>query len=496
MAAAPDTEVQPDTHFQISIAEADRFEPQSPATLTARLDYADFLLEPAAGSCAQRLDHARSLADSVDANPVARVVFPAGWARVADLRYRIDRARAACDPAAAHQTSALRAAVRAAREAVRLYRDTFDYRSMAAMQYNMALALQALGDPSGAQAALGTAIEMDREFGLRDDAQDNYALLLQWNHQRAGPEQMAQRMGDFPTRSTTLKFAWSPTNADLTLVIEHARAVDGALFLGTSTASFERRVRAADDGWVITTTRRTDPVDSGVWPQPADSERPPITFRPTLLQFPTIDLTRSGDFKSVENLASFAARMLADERSAIRAQAPAGDRATTPATDAIRGAQHEFAPDVIAAEVAQTYGLETSMWIGATLEQGVSYHLTIPLALPGVDFLIVDTRVDFLFSRELPCPNAPGARACVELILHATPMEEPLRQALADMGLAPGYTMRYASSLAMRLIVDPLTLQPYLRDTRRYWYASVGKSLPSSTLMESDHSEFTLAYRE
>ena len=444
----------------------------------------------------QRLDLAQLQVDTVTGNPVTEVVFPGGWGRPADLQYRIHHARAACDPASADRGHDLQSALEAAQRAVQLYRDGLDYRSMAVMQYNVAVTHQALGEGAVALAALEGAIAMDREFGLRADAEDNYGLLLKWRKEPAGTDAVAQRMADFPHRSTTLKFAWSASESTMTLDISHASAIGGKVLHAKGSFAFERRIRAGNDGWVISCAPVGIQTDPGPWPQETEGADGPLgTFRPTLLQFPTLEISSSGDFKAADDLIAFAAGVTHEAQDAIRAQAPAGKRTQALMNLAASGAQIEFAPQVIANEVSETYALETAMWIGATLKQGVSYQLTAPLALPGIAHVIVEHQLDFSFTRELPCTPEPAAQSCVELVVRATPLEQPLEAVLTSFKLPQGAALHYASSISMRLILDPQTLKPYLRDTHRYWDLTVGKEVPNDVLMESDHSEFKFNYR-
>jgi tetratricopeptide (TPR) repeat protein len=481
--------------FQTTIAGLDKYEPNSPATLAARLDFAAFLLADSSRPCGQRLDLAQLQADTVSSNPVTEVLFPGGWDRPADLQYHVHHDRAACD-AAPDRVHELQSALAAAQRAVQLYRNALDYRSMAVMQYNVAVTYQALGDSTDALGALAEAIAMDREFGLRTDAQDNYALLLKWRKEPAGADQVARRMADFPNRTTQLKFAWSAGDAAIALDVSHASIIKGRLLHASSSLAFERHIRAAADGWVVSCTPIGSQADLGPWPRETEGSAGPLgTFRPTLLQFPTIELTGDGDFKAADDLVAFAARVNHDAQAAIRAHAPAGTRTQGLMNQAAYAAQIEFGPTVIANEVSETYGLETAMWIGATLKQGVSYELTVPLSLPGIAHVIVDHRVDFTFTRELPCPRDSAARSCVELVVRATPLEQPLQEVLSSFQLPQGAALHYSASISMRLIVDPQTLKPYLRDTRRYWYGTVGRQLPNDVLMESDRSEFKFTYQ-
>src|SRR6185437_16708437 len=111
--------------FEADLAQLKRSDPASPAALSVQLNYAEFLLSGAQGPCAERLEHAQEQLGSVDANPEARVMFPEGWANVADLEYRVHLARADCS--GVDRQNELQAAVVAAQRAVELYRNVFDY---------------------------------------------------------------------------------------------------------------------------------------------------------------------------------------------------------------------------------------------------------------------------------------------------------------------------------------------------------------------------------
>jgi hypothetical protein len=282
----------------------------------------------------------------------------------------------------------------------------------------------------------------------------------------------------------------------MTLQITHASIVDVKVIHANASRAYLRQIRAADEGWVVSYTPTDHQADPGPWPQEADSPQGPLgMFRPTLLQFPTLDLSKSGAFKGAEDLVTFAARLAHDAQAAIRTPPPAGTRTPKLIDEAVYAAQVEFTPAVIGNEVSETYGLETAMWIDATLRQGVGYELTVPLSLPGVPHVIVEDRLQFVFTREVPCSSALAVPSCVELVVRATPLEQPLQEVLTGIQLPRRSALHYASSIVMRLIVDPQTLKPYLRDTHRYWYVTVGKRLPDSVMMESDHSELNFAYK-
>jgi hypothetical protein len=482
--------------FQATLTGLDHAEPNSPAALEAHLEYADFLVEQDPGVCGQGLDLAQSQVQVVSANPAAEVVFPGGWARVADLQYRIHRGRAVCTADPLVRQRELQSAVKAAQSAVQAYRDAFDYASMAVAQFNIAATYHALADDNDAIGALEGAIEMDREFGLRTDAQDNYGVLLAWRKQPPGPEQVAQRMRDFPNRSVTLKFGWSPGEALVTINIAHAKVVENQVVHAQSARTFARRIRAAGDAWVVSDETGDDPIDFGVWPRETDQDVGPVAaFRPTLLRFPTIELTASGDFKAVNELAAFARQAAADAQTAIHEHAPQGEGTAAPRLAALRNLQIDFSPKVIEYGARENYELESAMWIGATLQQGMRYQLIAPLPLPGAPHIVVYHQLDFSFTREVPCTNQPTGHSCVELIVRASPQEAALDDVLGVADLPNGESLHYASATTVRIVTDPETLRPYLHETRRYWYITLGKNIPDKMLMESDHSVIAFTYR-
>ena len=282
----------------------------------------------------------------------------------------------------------------------------------------------------------------------------------------------------------------------MALDITHASVIGDQVIHATGSLAFERHIRAGQDGWVISSTPIGSETDLGPWPQETQDPAGPLgTFRPTLLQFPTLELTRAGDFKAADDLVAFAARVTHDAQAASRARAPAGTRTQELMNQAAHGAQVEFAPAVIANEVSETYGLETAMWIGATLQQGVQYELLAPLPLAGLPPLVIFHQLEFSFTREVPCTTESTGHSCVELIVRASPQQEPLKEILADLQLPHGEALSYSSASTVRIITDPATLRLYLHETREYWYATLGRQLPRSMLLESEHSVITSTYR-
>ena len=474
--------------FEATIAGIERTDPGSPAVLEAQLAYAEFLLSEAPGSCAERLLRAQEQLGSVDANPKTRVMFPDGWARATDLDYRLHLARATCGGEKDHELE-LRSAVAAARRAVDLYRNAFDYRSMAITQFEVGIVLHQLGESTAALAALQTALDMDREYGFQDDARENYKLLLTWRGEPADDAQIARLMRDFPKRRAVLQFAWHPSDARITLESHRERLDDGQIVSSRAAATFERRVSTDNHGgWSVSHANRLTAYEPGVWPTLQGPQTLRMVFDPGAPPEADFKVSATGEFVSVTDAKAFAARLVARTKELIRAAAPPGDQARSLMSAALEATADTISPGMLEATTAENYQLETAVWIGATLEQGAWYEISAPLSLPGMPRAVVQHRIEFAFTRMLPCTAGAAAQTCIELVIHATPNEEALDQVTADAGLTA-----YTSSTEARIVTDPATLLPYAREERLYWHTTRRMGGRESVL-QSEHLFSTTTY--
>ena len=487
-------------------------DPRSPETMNLRLQYADILANAAGPDCEQQLRAAETQLDLVAARPDIDFLLPLAPARIADGEYRIHLARAGCggqNPV----TGELQQALTSAKTALALYRDGFDYQSAAVMQFNIAAIDQQLGDADGALAALQTAIAMDRDYGLRPDAEDNTKLLLQWKNQNATDADVTAAMADFPVRSVNLKFNWSASDADVAIKADATSVIHDAFIRDHGTASLMRQVAAKGDGWTVTNTPGESSYTLGDWPADAKvSEWSMLYFlESALLQRPDIELGKDGSFKTVPDARTFAINLSGQVFAKISAEAknagndPAPENAIrlniSPAfadegTAVVRNLAAAYSPGFIEVKAEQDYGLQTGTWIGAKLDQGMWYQMQTPLFLPGLGLGLFTALhdVSFAFTRMVPC--GPGSdRQCAEIVVHATPDPKDLKSTLEDadqqLKLSGQQSLRYWPRIDLRLVVDPGSLTPYVSEMRQSWYDGVGKSDP---IIESIRTVTTFTY--
>jgi hypothetical protein len=484
--------------FAEAVANASRLDPRSPATLNGRLDFASFLVQTAGGDCAARVNDAQQQLDQASAGPGVDITLPFGPARLADVDFQIHRARAGCQADADTRELELRLAVEAARHAVALYRDALDYRAMAVMQFNAAATLHELGEAAGASAELEKAIQLDREFGFEADARDNYQRLVSWTSDSDATRAAAQ-LKDFPRRTVSLVFVWSPSDVTVALEAQHAAVVGGRVVHGRSATTAERQIREHGSSWTLSAV-----TDQGA-PAMDPNANPDVTrwqlitmFARARPQSPAIEVSRSGELRDVVDLDKFAG----GQESATQVQLAQllRDNNPGPASQRLESeTKAALAPAVIAAKAAEQYNLETGAWIGATLEQGVWYEMAADLSMPGTPDGVIRHTLKFAYTRAVPCAEDSLTPACAEIVVWATPDAEALNSALLAatrrLNLPPGHKVTYSSATYLRLVTDPATLLPHVSDTRRYSYMTIGDTSPEHVLVEFERITARSSYR-
>lgn len=482
--------------FEAAIAQIKESNPGSPALLNAQLAYADYLLSAAPGSCSGRIVLAQEQLGSIDASPNTRALYPKGWASAADLEYRLHVARAACDAktdsngnSKADSRDDLLAAIAAARHAVTLYRNDYDYRSMVVLQFDVAVALHQLGESGPAVMALEDALDMDHEYGLRDDAQQNYALLLTWRGEPAGAAQVAALMRDFPHREVTLKFDWHAGDSRVSLENHRVCVQDGGTVHSLAAAAFERSITANHGGgWSVSYTSRLTAYEPGVWPSEKGPHVPALAFAAATIPAVAIDVSNTGQLLSLKDSKSLSDRLVIKANKLIKAGEPSGRLARAEFSDAVDAAARDLSPGILEAQTTQNYQLETAMWIGAKLQQGVWYQMSGSLALPGLPYYFVQHRIQFAFTRWVPCTAAETAPRCVEIVLHATPDANSLKDVIGDISgdYENPHGVDYDAATEARIVVDPTTLLSYAHEERVFWYGTIGKGKGESVLIAED----------
>lgn len=271
---------------------------------------------------------------------------------------------------------------------------------------------------------------------------------------------------------------------------------EGRIVHSRATANFERSITADEGGgWTVSNAHRLRAYEPGVWPREEPQKSPALAFSPAPLPALDFKVTAAGGFDGVTDPESFTSRLAARSSALIRAGGLSGHDKRSVVKDAVNDIGSTLSPGILAAETAENYQLETAMWIGAKLEQGVWYRISAPLSLPGAARFVVPQQIEFSFARMVPCTLGAAEKKCVEIVIHATPNQATVNNLLADIrGFSVEYRYTdYAASIDARIVVDPATLFPFAREERIYWYVSVGRN-PADKILESEHLIATTRY--
>jgi tetratricopeptide (TPR) repeat protein len=476
------------TEYIAAIDKSNTLDPQSPETINTRLGYADFLAKAAGGDCRIRLDRAQEQLELARKNPVIGIALPSGLARASDVEYQILFARASCPRAGATREQELRAAIASAQRAADLYSESLDAVSMATMRFNAAVAYHSLGDTAAAIAALQAVIDMDGEYGFEEDAADNYKVLLQWKNQEAEPQQVEALMLDFPQRSTTLSFGWAERDSNVGLEVDYAQLVNGDVSRYRGSRTAKRQIRKGLLSWSVSYTQGDPRFDlSGIPDAELALRGVELSLSGMLLHFHDLSVAHNGDFNEGEHFFRFATRVRADAKALGRDLLARGDGAKklaheiTQATATLQKA---------AGLIAEDYNLETGTWIGSTLEQGVWYEMEAPLSLAIAPQIFLAHKIQFAFTRQVPCTADSVERKCVEIVLRARPDPTALATMFGELSRASrlprSQSPQLWSVIYMRLVTDPSSLQAYSREIRRHVYWTNGTHGPDESLIESE----------
>jgi tetratricopeptide (TPR) repeat protein len=479
--SAPPTFEQQSKTLEEEIARAGRVDQKHPDFLAAQLDYAQLLARNTAEeNCATRLPEAESHLKIARDSVVTPLVLTGARGRIPVVGYYVEMARSRCATDAAQKTAALNAALKLARDAVAGYRGVFMYEPMTIMQFNVAQTHLDLGDKTQALKELQAAIELDRMYGLKADAAENFRTLNLWQDKQVTDEEVTAFTAAFQPASVQLKFGWKPTKVE-----SNATSLP---MTGT--------IKAEKDLFVYEVKVGEPKLDSSALGSEVEKKLVGLMAR-VLAKLPAAEIGPTGDFKGARDIEAFAKGMNAEIDKAVTEAVPAND----PRLPGIKAAMDQelrpyAAADNLLGKIQQGYSLETGIWTDATLEQNAWVSLPLTLSMNGTPQGFIEHTVEAVFSRRVPCAPGLPAGGCVELLLDAVPTAKAIDDVAAKLDAANQGKLDYAAATRMRLVVDPVTLVPYENETLRYTYLALGNKNQRAVKIASEASLATYRYRK
>ena len=214
--------------------------------------------------------------------------------------------------------------------------------------------------------------------------------------------------------------------------------------------SAERRVRRRLYGWNVSFEPGGARYDINHWPNDESSVPGTVaSLTGMALQFHDFDLVRAGVFNLSTADRKFESSMRSDVKGVTESLAEAN--VSSRLTQQIRNESDKYAKS-IEALVAEAYNMETGTWIGASLDQGVWYDMSVPLSLLFAPRLFVTHQVEFAFtlSSALHAP-APQRRLVSRSYFALTPDPTELRQLIWIMSKKIGLEHRETLQLSAAL---------------------------------------------
>jgi hypothetical protein len=482
--------------FEDEIARAGKIDQKHPDYIAAQLDFAQLLARnTSTDDCATRLPAAEAHYKIASESLVTSLVVKGALGRVPVVGYYLEMARSRCGTDAQH-TAALQAALKNARDAVAGYRTLFMYEPMTIMQFNVAQTLHDLGDAVQAEKELQAAIDLDRTFGFKADAEENFRTLNEWQKKEITDADVSAFSAPIAPRSVTLKFGWKPAKVAATATFDNASYEGGSVRHTKFSIPMTGTIKADKDDLVYEVKLGEPKLDASNLG--SDVEKKLVNLMARILgRMPVAVISKTGTFKEVRDVDAFAQQMNAEIDKAVQQAVPESDprhAAVQAATD--KELRPLATPDNLTAKIQQGYSLETSIWSDATLEQNAWVRLPLTLSMNGTPQGYIEHTVEAAFARRVPCAAGMPAEGCVELVLEAVPTAEAVAGVAQKLQDGNQGRLDYAAATRMRLVVDPDTLVPYENETLHYTYLALANKGQRAVKIATEQSLSVYKYRK
>jgi hypothetical protein len=367
---------------------------------------------------------------------------------------------------------------------------------MAIMQFNVAQTLHDIGDEAQAEKELQAAIELDRTFGFKSDAEENYRTLNEWQKKEITDADVSAFSAPFAPRSVTLKFGWRPAKVEANATFDNASYEGGSVRHTKFSIPMTGTIKAEQDNLVYEMKLGEPKLDASNLG--SDVEKKLVSLMARILgRMPVAVVSKTGELKEVRDVDAFAKQMNAEIDKAVQQAVPESD----PRHAAVKSATDEelrplATPDNLTARIQEGYSLETSIWTDATLEQNAWVRLPLTLSMNGTPQGYIEHTVEAALARRVPCAAGMPAEGCAELVVEAVPTPKAVSDVAQKLQDGNQGRLDYAAATRMRLVVDPQTLVPYEIESLRYTYLALANKGQRAVKIASEQSLSVYKYRK
>ena len=368
-------------------------------------------------------------------------------------------------------------------EGIGVARDRHQYDDEAYLRFQAANYSRILGDAQDSRAMMESAIALDDRHGLTDDSLDNRRILAEWLQSDALPLPPAP-----PPGKTTFHFNWSPSQIDIDSTVEVTRYDHGHASPKTFDLSGGTHIeRRAGGGFRVITGEVTIQSRSALTSEDYDA-RLAAFLQQTVAKLPPMIIGADGGYVGIEDYDAYALQLKQATAQWLDQEVPATDTARRKQAETNLRTYFDtyVSRERIENDLARSHALGTAIWIDATLPTGELREVNLNLPMVGVPAGVIAHRVQFRVDGPAPChAGEAGPSDCVEIELEVTPTEEAMKTLSANLVKQGKGALHYWSSLNLRIVVDPATLQLSESEMRRAHYLQLENSAVESQIYRS-----------
>jgi hypothetical protein len=346
-----------------------------------------------------------------------------------------------------------------------------DYDNEALLRFDVAHYSHLLQDEAATIEYLRSAIAVDDQHGLKADGDDNRQILATWvtSATDAVPPPPA-------LPPVTFRFQWRPTTVDDDSTVVVTGITAGTVSTKTFDQSHQEIIEKRPEGGFRQTIRDVSIRSRSAYAADDEDARLAHFVEEITAHTPPIDIAADGAFIGISNYDAFIARVREAADTFVRSQiAEDSPQRATLAKGLPNYLESKFSRTALENEEAESHALNTSIWIGSTLDVGQTMSLDLTLPLQGVPNATVAHRFEFRLDGRVACSaQETAAPRCVELEMEARPDPAQLARIAKTLAQQGKGDLHYWSSLNYRLVVDPSTMQGYAADSHRAYYLQLG----------------------
>jgi len=337
---------------------------------------------------------------------------------------------------------------------------------------------------------------MDRTFGYKADAEENFRALNDWQKKEITDADVAAFTATIVPRSVKLKFGWTPARVEATTTFDTATYEGGGVRHTKFSMPMTGTIKADKDDLVYEVKAGEPKLDASTLG--SDVEQKLVALMARIFgKLPSAVISKTGEFKEIRDLAGFTQQLNDEIDKSVKDAVPEKDARYPAIKAAIDQELRPYATvENLQAKMQQGYSLETGIWSDATLEQSAWMQLPLTLSMNGTPQGFIEHTVEVAFTRVVPCGAGLPANGCVELVFEAVPTEKAVADATQKLLDTNQGKFDYAAATRMRLVVDPDTLVPYENETTRYTYLALANKGQRVLKITTEQSVSVYKYRK